>query len=139
MFQKFWKYYDVININFCKVFIWAKNSINLFLNVSRRIAKTYYDDIKAFLFSMRDNNEFMTFRWMNSSLIKKFEAVDDEYERTFIDCLNYIRLKKYEICIWLRNRIQFAYIYHHTIFSNFWRVSSNYETEKTERCSIRCS
>lgn len=75
--QEFRENNDVVDISFREILIWSKQTINLSLNVNERILIFHNDDVKRFLFAMRNYYQLVLIDEINASLIKESEAIDN--------------------------------------------------------------
>ena len=77
----------------------SKNKIDSSLYVWWWIFETHHDDVKLFLFSMWNDDKFMSVCKFYQLLMKKTRCVENENEFAFDDDWNNVWLKKHKINI----------------------------------------
>jgi len=88
------------------------------LNIGERVSVSYNNNVKYFLFSIKNNGKAMAVFFINSLLIKEGIIVYDGDITIFLNGVNNIRLRKYRVNVRNSNFIKRINIYNSFAFFN---------------------
>lgn len=82
----------IINVCSGVVAVWPEDSVNLSLDIGRRVAKAHHCNVERFLAAVGDHSKLVSVVWMDSPLVEEGGVIDNADIGTVLDCTYNIRL-----------------------------------------------